>query len=64
MIWRVGNGDIDIFWYDNWADHHNLVDILNIYKNKALILIPKLRSLSLVLWTRIFPSLYRFSTII
>jgi len=29
--WNVGKGDQIMFWWDNWFDNANLVDILGIY---------------------------------
>jgi len=29
-MWKVEKGDTISFWYDNWIENHNPVDIMNI----------------------------------
>ena len=29
-MWHIGNGDKISFWYDNWIENKNLIDILEV----------------------------------
>ena len=30
VIWKIGKGDEISFWFDNWIDNRNLVEILGV----------------------------------
>ena len=29
-MWHIGNGDKISFWYDNWIENKNLIEILEV----------------------------------
>ena len=32
-MWKVGNSETISFWYDNWVENKNLIDLLNLHED-------------------------------
>ena len=39
IIWKVGNGESISFWYDNWIENKNLIDLLEL--NEEIVISPQ-----------------------